>query len=100
MAQLIGKNCFLGRELASEWGLCEYYFENAASRINRHGSWYYNFQVRLIEGIAFVKLNERLKNATLNKNLTGIKIDPKLGRDGFDKIFKLSDDVEIGFYGV
>ena len=56
--------------------------------------------MRLIEGIAFVKLNDKLKNATLNKNLTGIKIDPKLGRDGFDKIFKLSDDVEIGFYGV
>ena len=56
--------------------------------------------MRLIEGIAFVKLNDKLKTATLNKNLTGIKIDPKLGRDGFDKIFKLSDDVEIGFYGV
>ena len=56
--------------------------------------------MRLSEGIAFVNLNERLKNATLNKNLTGIKVDPKLGRDGFDKICKLSDDVEIGFYGV
>lgn len=100
MAQVIGKNCFLGRELSKEWGLTENYFERSQARKQIFGTWYYNFECQIIDGLAFVKFSDEITAMILNKDIVGTRVNKKINNADFLKIINLSDDTKIGFYKV
>lgn len=100
MARLIRNGAFLGRELAKEWGLTLNYFESAKLRQYLCGTWYYNFECEIIDGLAFVKFDDEITALILNKSFVGVRLNARANTAEFFKIINLSDDIKIGFYRV
>ena len=100
MARIIRNGAFLGREIAKEWGLNANYFESANVRKYIRGTWYYNFECEIIDGLAFVKFSDEITALILNKSFVGVRLNARANTAEFFKIINLSDDIKIGFYKI